>query len=828
MALTRKDFTGDGTTTVYDISFDLGYLRKEDIYVSLDSNEYTNQLGYSFLNDTQIVLDAPVSSGVGFNIRRVVDRNTPINDYQEGAILREKNLDDSFAQALMIQQEMEDGYIRVGEKLILDSELDMGGKQIKNVGTPTDPDDAIRLVDAEQLAGQSSGGSTISEEPPTIKSAGDRWTRCSDMKAFLWYEDGDSGQWIEDRPSYGIDTIQKLSIPYVFDTVADMTSSTIVFPVGKRIEWSGYYAKSDGGGNWGIVNSGSHTDDGGSIFTLTNGDYVESSLHGDISILKFGARDRFTGVNNFDNTDRIQALFDYLDTAYMTVNYQSMSAGGGIVFVPSGEYLTTRTLYMGSSTLLYGTGAGSKFRFNPVTSLSFMEPKNKNFGTAETNAHANSNWQMKFRDFYVCVEPTGGVFLGYDGVSNVTEYNRNTLHCFDIYDSMGTNFERVMVTDFWQGTAFKLDRRNEVFTYYNQLNHCITRDCKRDIDTISATGVISGSYSDRTNFPANTLGKDYSIVIGGDVSLGAGTTVSGGVGVEGNANTALILDRGNGTSITGCYFEAKKAPYVIDASSRDSVAGGATYAANHYGFTPAVLLNPIITATGISNYTDSVKLSAGEPMEIKIVEATTRATPSFRSSVEGLTHNPSGGLLLEGTDTFLSGINVELRRGAGTNTTDNQTNYTFLPAETGRGNNMTVWVTLMVRRLNESDTTVRVFNTASGNRDLRPVVVYTNGWELWATYMTMVDGDATTLTVRQNAGSTSPSRKIQFSGLRVYQNGTPSMPSPYPYREAASASPVGGLWTIGETVDNSQPSGAGAASGWTRTSAGFKITSVLS
>lgn len=224
MALTRKDFTGDGTTTVYDISFDLGYLRKEDIYVSLDSNEYTNQLGYSFLNDTQIVIDAPVSSGVGFNIRRVVDRNTPINDYQEGAILREKNLDDSFAQALMIQQEMEDGYIRVGGKLILDSELDMGGKQIKNLGAPTDPNDAVRLVDAEQLAGQSSGGSTISEEPPTIKSAGDRWTRCSDMKAFLWYEDGDSGQWIEDRPSYALGGKGYITLQPVTGEVVDNNS----------------------------------------------------------------------------------------------------------------------------------------------------------------------------------------------------------------------------------------------------------------------------------------------------------------------------------------------------------------------------------------------------------------------------------------------------------------------------------------------------------------------------------------------------------------------------------------------------------------------------
>jgi hypothetical protein len=583
-----------------------------------------------------------------------------------------------------------------------------------------------------------------------------------------------------------------------------------------------------GGAMWDVVLASSVTPNTYNIVQCTGVATLALVIRfqGKIDIKAWGAHDRNdVGFLEFDNTTVMNHIFAWIDTAYMTVNYQSMSPGGGLVFIPPGEYITTTTLFMGSSVLLYGVGPGSKFRFNPSTSLSFLEPKNKNFGV-DPNAHASSNWQMKFRDFYVCVQPTGGTYPGYSG-SPVTEYNRNTLHCFDMYDTMGTNFERVMVTDFWQGTAFKLDRRNEVFTYYHQINHCITRDCKRDIDTISATGVLSGSFSDRTNFPANTLGKDYAIVIGGDVSLGAGTTISGGVGVEGNANVALFLDRGNGTSITGCYFEAKKAPYVIDASDRDNVAGGANYSANHYGFTPAVLLNPVITATGISNYTDSVKLSAGEPMEIKIVEATTRATPSFRSSVEGLTWSPAGGLFLEGADAFLSGIYIELRRGAGTAATDNQANYTFLPAETNRGNEMTVWVTLMVKRISETDTTVRVFNTTSGNRDLRPVVVYTNGWELWGTYMTMVDGDATTLTVRQNAGSTSVSKKIQFSGLRVYQNGTPSMPAPYIYDEEASSAPAGGIWNNGEKVWNSDPSGVADNIGWMRTPSGFKVMGQL-
>lgn len=111
MAITRLDRTGDGTTTVYDVSFELGYLRREFVYVYLADDEYTNQLGYTWLNSTQIVMDSAPAVGVEFHIRRVIPRDQLVNEYEEGAILRDDNLDDSFVQSLMIMQEVADGYI---------------------------------------------------------------------------------------------------------------------------------------------------------------------------------------------------------------------------------------------------------------------------------------------------------------------------------------------------------------------------------------------------------------------------------------------------------------------------------------------------------------------------------------------------------------------------------------------------------------------------------------------------------------------------------------------------------------------------------------------
>ena len=58
-------------------------------------------------------------------------------------------------------------------------------------------DSGKKITDIER-----SGGSYVGELPPTFPNQGDRWTRCTDMKGFIWYVDDDGGQWVEDRPSY--------------------------------------------------------------------------------------------------------------------------------------------------------------------------------------------------------------------------------------------------------------------------------------------------------------------------------------------------------------------------------------------------------------------------------------------------------------------------------------------------------------------------------------------------------------------------------------------------------------------------------------------------
>ena len=110
MALTRRDYTSDGIRTVYPVDFNLGYLRTKFVYVYLEDTPYTEQLEYIWVSRTEIELANPVPSGQVFHIRRVVDRDELINDYTNGALLSSKNLDTSFSQALMIEEELQDGY----------------------------------------------------------------------------------------------------------------------------------------------------------------------------------------------------------------------------------------------------------------------------------------------------------------------------------------------------------------------------------------------------------------------------------------------------------------------------------------------------------------------------------------------------------------------------------------------------------------------------------------------------------------------------------------------------------------------------------------------
>lgn len=117
-----------------------------------------------------------------------------------------------------------------------------------------------------------------------------------------WLDVGDAS--VYDRV---VSKISRLSVP----TVADL-SGILPEDVGSKAEWRGYYEESDGGSNWGIVKSGPHVADGGSIFSISPTLYVEANLKGKrVNVRKFGARGVANGPT-FDCITQIRACEAYV------------------------------------------------------------------------------------------------------------------------------------------------------------------------------------------------------------------------------------------------------------------------------------------------------------------------------------------------------------------------------------------------------------------------------------------------------------------------------------------------------------------------------------
>lgn len=149
MTATLREFVGDGVRTQHLVDFTLGYLDKEHVYLFLNHALVDDQLAYTWISDTEIQLDAPVADGVPYYMRRIVPKDELFNDFSDGALLRALELDQGNLQALMILEELEDGYFG-GKSFQMNvrEPLNMNDNVIFNLRASAFPTSAVTL---EQL-----------------------------------------------------------------------------------------------------------------------------------------------------------------------------------------------------------------------------------------------------------------------------------------------------------------------------------------------------------------------------------------------------------------------------------------------------------------------------------------------------------------------------------------------------------------------------------------------------------------------------------------------------------------------------------------------------
>lgn len=122
---------------------------------------------------------------------------------------------------------------------------------------------------------------------------------------------------------------------------------------GSLVEWVGYYAPGDGGGNSGIVvESGTGVDDGGSIFDLSSGYQVKAIFNEDeIDVLKFGAT---TGI-----TKSQAQIFERCDSFCYDAGHYPTIIKGDFYFIQS---ITLKCMWGGAgmsfTRLIFEQGSG--------------------------------------------------------------------------------------------------------------------------------------------------------------------------------------------------------------------------------------------------------------------------------------------------------------------------------------------------------------------------------------------------------------------------------------------------------------------------------------
>ena len=137
MAFSYDNYTGNGTTTQFSITFT--YQDTAEISVTVDGVAET---GLTFPSSSTVQLTSAPASGTLVQVRRTTDLAAREVDFASGSVLTEEDLDDSNIQVFHAAQEAVD---KANDSIFLDTDdkWEANSKVIKNVADPVDNTDAV-------------------------------------------------------------------------------------------------------------------------------------------------------------------------------------------------------------------------------------------------------------------------------------------------------------------------------------------------------------------------------------------------------------------------------------------------------------------------------------------------------------------------------------------------------------------------------------------------------------------------------------------------------------------------------------------------------------
>lgn len=502
-----QKMVSDGTLST--IALGIQYLQRNDVYMRI-AGEETPQSGapsgytWSFINNTTLKILPVVPNGVEVVVYRRTDIDAMYNIYSQNAQFDEATIDENNQQLLYIAQEyLEQGIPGAGVDTL---------EFVRDDGTYTYY--RIKRTDgsySDEFAVPSASSSTKVLTRESLRrsyaeagfnlvegsfEAGGTLTAATDV--LLQESTGATYAWTGALPKVvapGFDPVGVVGFELRTDVVlrnelarlsvgtASELSALTSSDIGKRVQWMGYYSPSDGGSNWGIVKSGSHVADGGSIFSISPTLYVEANTKGKrITLKKFGCKQ--DGV-----TDDTQQFYKAIEFA--SNNNLILECGNLPTLVQDSAvktFVSTTPVKIHNLNIIAGTTYANQPRLKFDSDVEY-EIKNFKVSGGRGTKSGLEPWR-KFTAFlgYDSIEPTTGSFITIGGsllTSNITIEGVDARDCHyesiiiaytaGVIDAKRFHFENCSNKQihFWHG----MDGGAQPLTGVTNLSGYVARDC---------------------------------------------------------------------------------------------------------------------------------------------------------------------------------------------------------------------------------------------------------------------------------------------------------------------------------------------------------------
>jgi len=147
MAVTQNNYTGDGSTVLYNFTFP--YLATTDIKVKLDGVDTT---AYSFANATTVQMNSAPANGAKVIIYRNTNNDNKKATFYPGSAIKAEDLNNNYDQILYVAQEVDNNAMSTLGDTAMQGDFLMGpGFGLQFEGS-TDDDNETRLVAADPTA----------------------------------------------------------------------------------------------------------------------------------------------------------------------------------------------------------------------------------------------------------------------------------------------------------------------------------------------------------------------------------------------------------------------------------------------------------------------------------------------------------------------------------------------------------------------------------------------------------------------------------------------------------------------------------------------------